>query len=284
MANIAKLPLLILFISFFAISAIAQDTARFYSFKIKKDTVKPEVKKNFDTTMTFAQWMNLSRNWHDYLISSAPYFGYISCAGGIAIPVSNFASTIYFGEGGYAKQGWGADISFGIPIKHKRFGIAGRLGYTNNAFNNSAYNKNMAPYQGEVMQMNNTSYQSFSGTLGLFISLNNYAFHNTFFKLSLTAGVLSLTLPKVSIENSSGNIPTSPPALAFENSQSPSVLFVYDAGLFIEHYLTDRTYIVLKGDFLSNALAKSNPAGNVSGTKIPVATVNIGIGLAYNLN
>lgn len=214
---------------------------------------------------------------------------YISLNGGSCMPIGNFKSSTYTGEGGYAMNGYGGDITLEHPLKPGWLGLAFESGYYVNQFNLSPYKTILYSYLDNYPFMHYTflgatPYQQVTILGGIF-------FEKTFKKFTLElkgqAGVDVLTTPNVDATEIIGNFDFEwiilPGGSLFINAPQTNAVFIYNAGISARYALTKHISVRVNADYLNRFL---NTVGEPSEyyENMPLSQLHLEVGLAYHLN
>lgn len=212
---------------------------------------------------------------------------YISLNGGSCMPLGYFKSSIYTGEGGYAMNGYGGNITIEHPLKPGWLGLAFESGYYVNQFNLSPYKNMMYSYLDNYpfMQytfLGATPYKQVTILGGIFFEKRLRKFT---LELKAQAGVDILTTPNVNtieiIGASDEPVIFLPGASLFINTPQTSTFLVYDAEISVRYALMKHVSVRVNAGYLSRIL---NTAGKNTeyAEDPPLSQLHLEVGLAYH--
>ncbi len=214
---------------------------------------------------------------------------YVSLNAGSCIPLGYFKSPTYLDMGGYALNGYGANIELEHPLKPGWLGLAFETGYYDNPFSLQAYKEVINPY------LSPYSYIYYSATPYKEIpTLGGIFFEKTFKRVTMEfkceAGVDYITFPNVNsfqVEITTfpllSNIPG---AAVFMGQMQSSTLYVYSLETSIRYTLSKHFDLRGSASYFNNFL--SHPDLNVEPTSyrlgyITLSQLHIAMGLAYHI-
>jgi hypothetical protein len=204
--------------------------------------------------------------------------GYIGISIGPSFPFSDFASKDFDNEqAGFAKNGFNGNIS-GAYRLGKRFGLAGMLFGTKNAFNESAFSAIV-----NYLDIQSTTWQSNGFMVGGYYSAGS---SKTTFEMRLLIGYSNAKLPEI-IAN--GYDQSGYPAQVKQESVEAGNL-CSDLGFGLKTRLSQKMSFIGSLDFYSSEPEFANVRTYINNDLFstdtfsePINVINITIGVAFNL-